>query len=165
MLMLAPPSMSMCSIGVLSRCPRMKRGFMCTPGFSGFSNMARSAPSANSATSYISAQNSARIMKTMLMSIGTSSSHCRSFSLPGLLLPESGLRLSNSGWQFPDPGLQVPDSGFPSPNSRLSSPLVGVTLLTSSLLLSPLLQPSSLTNHFSCHICFELVIGRKLLNQ
>jgi hypothetical protein len=35
-----------------------------------------------------------------------------------------------------------------------SSPLARVTLLTSSLLLSPLLQPSSLANCFSCHVCF-----------
>jgi hypothetical protein len=105
MLMLAPPSMSMCPIGVLSRCPRMKRSFICAPKFSGFSTMACSTPNANSAMSSIGARNSARIMKTTLMSIRTGSSPCRSFSLPGSLLPESGLRSPDSGWQFPNSGL------------------------------------------------------------
>jgi hypothetical protein len=119
----------------------MKRGFMCAPGFFGFSNMACSAPNANSVMFSVGAHNSARIMKTMLTSIGTGSSPCRSFSLPGLLLPESGLRLPNSR-------LQLPDSRFSSPNPGLSSPLAGVTVLTSSPLLLPLLPPSSLANHF-----------------
>jgi hypothetical protein len=101
----------------------------------------------------------------MLTSIGTSSSPSWSFSLPGLLLPESGLRLPHSGWQFPDSGLQLPDSEFLSPDSGLSSPLVGVTLLASSPLLSLLLQPSSLANHFSHHVCLGLVMGSKQLNQ
>jgi hypothetical protein len=82
----------------------MKRGFMCAPGFSGFSN-----------TSSVGAWNSAGIVKTMLTSIGTGSSPCRSFSLPGLLLPESGLRLPDFGWQFPHSGL------LPSPDLGLSS--------------------------------------------
>jgi hypothetical protein len=119
MLTLVPPSMSMCLIGIPSRCPQMKRGFMCAPGFSGFSNTARSAPSANSATPSIGAQNYARIVKTMLRSIGTSSSPCRSLSLPELWLP-------SSGWQFPDSGLQLPESGFSSSDLVLPSPLVRV---------------------------------------
>jgi hypothetical protein len=36
MLTLAPPSMSMCPIGIPFKCPRMKRGFMCAPRFFGF---------------------------------------------------------------------------------------------------------------------------------
>jgi hypothetical protein len=43
----------------------------------------------------------------------------------------------------------------------LSSPLAGVTLLASS----PLLQPSSLANYFFRHVCFNLVMVRKRLNQ
>jgi hypothetical protein len=148
MLMLAPPSMSMCPISIPSRCPRMKRGFMCAPGFSGFLNATRYAPNSNSVTSFVGARNFAGIMRTMLTSIGTDSSPCWSFSSPGLLLPESGLGLPDSGWQFPDSGLQLPNYGFPSPDPELSSPLVGVTMLASSPLLSPLLPPSSLANHF-----------------
>jgi hypothetical protein len=61
----------------------------------------RSAPNANSMTSSIGAWNSTGIMKTMLTSIGTGSSPCRSFSLPELLLPESELRSPDSGLQPP----------------------------------------------------------------
>jgi hypothetical protein len=142
MLMLAPPSMSMCLIGIPSMRPQMKRGFMCAPRFFSFSNTACSAPNANSAMSFVGAQNSARIVKTVLTSIGTGSSPCWSFSLPRLLLPKSGLWLPNSGWQFPHSGLHLPDSGIPSPNPGLSSPMVRVTLLAS--LSHPSIYPGSL---------------------
>jgi hypothetical protein len=104
MLMLAPPSMSMCLIDIPSRCTQMKRG----PDVRTWifrlieHDMFRTQCQLHDVFHWCTEFYRGR--EDHVESIGNGSSPCQSFSLLGLLLPKSGLRLPDSGGSFPTLG-------------------------------------------------------------